>query len=129
MNQYGRTAQEHWSRFLPGRVADLAAPTRFFEQLGEEVATQVVELATTLAGEDPPGESYLQKVGRLSNARQRAEEITLRQLVLLPPEPGSPMDEDSDPAEPPTGQRSAVASGWHPVREDPDDSFWRSQDD
>lgn len=34
--------------------------------LGQEVEEEIDELATALAGEDPPGEDYLAKVGRLN---------------------------------------------------------------
>jgi hypothetical protein len=45
-------------------------------------------------GDDPPGEGYLDKAGRLGEARHRAEQIVLDEMILLPPEtrtgPASP---------------------------------------
>jgi hypothetical protein len=41
----------------------------------------VLGLEDDLAGPDTPGEDYLAKVGRLRNARMRAEEMALAELV------------------------------------------------
>jgi hypothetical protein len=86
MNQYGAMAERHWRRWLPRRVAAMDDPSSFFSDLGEEVAEQIEDLLVELAGDDPPGETYLQKVGRLNMARLRAEELVLAETVLLPPE-------------------------------------------
>jgi hypothetical protein len=97
MNHYGVTAQRHWERWLPERYATIQNPDSFFSTLGEEAAKQIADLTLDLAGDDPPGEDYLVKVGRLNMARLQAEEIVLREQVLLTPEPGAdpdPGDED-----------------------------------
>jgi Icc-related predicted phosphoesterase len=78
MNHYGTTAQRHWERWLPERYATIQDPGSFFLTLGEEVARQIADLALDLVGDDPPGEDYLVKVGRLNMARLQAEEIVLR---------------------------------------------------
>ncbi len=70
-----------------------ADPEAFFGQLGEQVESQVQELAQTLAGPDQPGEEYLQKVGRLNMARLQAEEAVLTDLVWI-----SGPEEDEEPA-------------------------------
>jgi len=69
MNHYGATAQRHWARWLPQRYAAIPDPDSFFSALGEEAAGQIADLALDLAGDDPPGEDYLVKVGRLNMAR------------------------------------------------------------
>ena len=92
MNHYGATAQRHWAQWLPERHATIQDPDSFFSTLGEEVAQQFADLTLDLAGDDPPGEDYLVKVGRLNMARLQAEEIVLREQVLLPPEPGADPD-------------------------------------
>ena len=89
MNQYAAMAERHWRRWLPGRVAAMDDPTSFFSTLGEEVAERIEDLTGDLAGDDPPGETYMEKVGRLNMARLRAEEMVLPETVLLPPEPGT----------------------------------------
>ena len=99
MNQYGVTAQRHWERWLPERFTEIRDPASFFSDLGEEAARQIADLTLVLAGDDPPGEDYLVKVGRLNMARLQAEEIVLPDLVLLPPEPGAREDPDEDFAE------------------------------
>lgn len=47
------------------------------------MAAQVNALALSLAGDDPTGEGYLAKVGRLRMARLQAEEHVIRET--LPP--------------------------------------------
>ena len=96
MNHYGTMAQRHWARWLPQRYATIQDPGSFFSTLGEEVAQQIGDLGLDLAGDDPPGEGYLEKVGRLNMARLQAEEIVLKERILLEPEPGADPD-SSDP--------------------------------
>ena len=61
----------------------------FFTRLGEEAEQNITALAWELAGDDPTGEGYLDKAGRLGEARHRAEQIVLDEMILLPPEPGT----------------------------------------
>lgn len=95
MNSYGRLAKAHWARTDPVRYAAIGDPEAFFTALGEQADTQIRELATTLAGQDPPGEEYLAKVGRLNMARLQAEEAVLAELVWIP-EPERSEDPTSD---------------------------------
>jgi hypothetical protein len=119
MNHYGATAQRHWARWLPERFAAIQDPDSFFSTLGEEVAQQIADLALELAGDDPPGEDYLVKVGRLNMARLQAEEIVLRDQVLLPPEPGASQDTSDQSPETPVGQAGArlIVDRSHPLWE------------
>ena len=89
MNQYGEMARRHWVRWLPDRYAAIGNPATFFTGLGEEAAERITALAWELAGDDIPGEGYLAKAGRLGEARHRAEQIVLDEMILLPPEPGT----------------------------------------
>lgn len=98
MNKYGDQALEHWRTFLPTRFAAIEDPETYFTDWGEEIGSQIIELADQLAGPTPAGEEFMQRVGRLNMARMQAEEKVLTEQVLLPAEPGSPMDEDSDQA-------------------------------
>jgi len=86
MNKYGAQAKSHWQKWLPKRYAKITDPDAFFRSLGEEIEIEVDELSRNLAGEDPPGEGFLDKLGRLNMARQQAEERVLRELALLGPE-------------------------------------------
>ncbi len=87
MNQYGEMARRHWARWLPGRFTAIENPEAYFTRLGDEAEQRITALAWELAGDDPADEGYLDKVGRLGEARHRAEQIVLDEMILLPPEP------------------------------------------
>ena len=70
---------------------------------GSEAEQRIDALAWELAGDDPPGEGYLAKAGRLGEARHRAEQIVLDEMILLPPEPGA-------------GQTSPQLASFRPAR-------------
>ena len=115
MNQYGAMARSHWARWLPQRYATISDPDSFFSTLGQETARQIDELAAELAGDDQPGEGYLEKAGRLAAARSQAEEIILPQQVLLPPESETSEDpEENDPATT-SGERPLIIDRSHPL--------------
>lgn len=122
MNHYGSRAMAHWQRWLPNRYAQIPAPQTFFTDLGQQVADQVAELSTQLAGDDPPDETYMDKVGRLNTARMQAEETVLRELVLLTPEPGADPDETETSTESSTDPDPG--SDWIPLTEDPQHPYW-----
>lgn len=84
MNHYAVIARRHWQRWLPGRYAQIPDPDSFFSTLGQEAAQQIADLMMDLAGDDPPGEDYLTKAGRLTAARSQAEEIVLHDLLPDP---------------------------------------------
>ena len=88
MNHYGAMARRHWARWLPGRYATIENPERFFADLGERASDRIAALAGARGGR-PPGEGYLERVGRLGQARHQAEEIVLHEMILLEPEPGA----------------------------------------
>jgi len=113
MNEYGQMALDHWQRRLPQRYSQIEDPNSFFSTLGDQVATRIADLTMDLAGEDPPGEQFMQKLGRLNNAAQRAREMVLPQTVLLDPE----TDEDPQPQQ--------TAEQWVPMREDPNHPWWQ----
>jgi hypothetical protein len=99
MNKYGHMAIRHWQKYLPDRFQAIPESDRttFFTDLGEEAASQIAELETELAGPDPNGEGYLEKVGRLNAARQQAEEVVLPELILLAPTYDPEEEDDSLP--------------------------------
>jgi hypothetical protein len=115
MNHYGRTAQRHWARWLPGRYARISDPDSFFSALGQEAARRIEDLAAELAGSNPAAENYLARAGRLTAARLQAEEIVLPELILLPPEPEA--GEDPEPDQPAPAGRPMVIGRGHPLRE------------
>lgn len=83
MNKYGALAKRHWARTDPDRYAQISDRQAFFASLGQQAAQQIEELAATFAGPDVPGETYLEKVGRLNMATLRAEEVVLADLILI----------------------------------------------
>ena len=90
MNRYGLIAQRYWTTYLPARTAALPDPQAFFTDLGEEIEDMVLGLEDDLAGPDILGEEFLAKVGRLRNARMRAEEMALAELIYSQtPEPNT----------------------------------------
>jgi len=130
MSDYSRQAANHWRECLPERYAQIPDPTTFFDAVGARAQQQVEELATQLAGPDTPGEDYLAKVGRLTNARGRAEEIVLPQEVLLAPERLSSYDPQTDldvldPETEPESQPGEMSSGWIPTQVDPTHPYWQ----
>ncbi|MDN5933096.1 MAG: TnpV protein [Pseudonocardia sp.] len=119
MTDYGAMAQRHWAKWLPQRYSQVPEPkTAFFTDLGRQVELEIEDLALTLEGPDEPGETYLQRVGRMNNARQRAREMILPEQILLTPEPGADPDEEPDPP------ASTPAAGI-PWIVTPDDPEWQ----
>jgi len=92
MNHYGSMAQRHWAKWLPRQYATIENPDSFFTDLGDRASDRIAELADQFAGDPPPGEEYLDRVGRLGQARRQAEEIVLHEMILLEPEPGADQD-------------------------------------
>lgn len=127
MNRYGRLAQQHWAKWRPNQLSQIPDPETFFTDLGEEVETQIEALEIALAGEDPGGEDYLEKVGRLRNARMTAESQVLREMVLLEPEPGHPDAEDPQDRDLPPGVIGQT--DWMPMVLRPGDPGYHDLDD
>lgn len=94
MNEYGAMARTHWQQWLPQRYAAIENPDDFFADLGEDVAAEIADLWARLQSEadNPAGEDFLDRVGRLNALRKQAEEIVLNERVLLPPEPDAEDD-------------------------------------
>ncbi|MFY1633707.1 hypothetical protein ACN27F_10575 [Solwaraspora sp. WMMB335] len=84
MNQYAAQARMHWQNHLPNRYRQIAKPDEFFTDMGEQIAQQIQELSMALAGPDPERETYLDKLGRLNNARLSAEGQVLREMLPDP---------------------------------------------
>lgn len=91
MNKYGQLLRRQWESADPRFVESLSDPTEHFSRLGEQVQDEILELASSLEGRDPAGETYLQKVGRLNAVRLQAEEIVLAEYQ--PPSDSRELDE------------------------------------
>ena len=81
MNKYGKFAQETWKMTAPSQYALIPNPEQWFRELGERAMTAVGELQYQIAGPDPEGETYLEKVGRLNASRMQAEEIVRAEML------------------------------------------------
>ncbi|MHC5560942.1 TnpV protein [Kocuria sp. U4B] len=97
MNTYGKFAQETWRTTAPAEYALIPDPEAWFEALGEEAAQRVGELMMELAGPDPVGETYLEKVGRLNASKLQAEEIV--RAEMLTPEQSVQQEPEEDEEE------------------------------
>ncbi|MFI7482478.1 TnpV protein [Kocuria sp. M1R5S2] len=97
MNTYGKFAQEAWKTTAPAEYALIPEPQAWFETLGEEAAQRVGELMMELAGPDPVGETYLEKVGRLNAAKLQAEEIVRAEMLTPDPSVQVEPEEGEDP--------------------------------
>ena len=83
MNKYAKLAISHWQHTDPDRYVQIPDPEAFFTQLGGRAQIEIQQLQDALAGPDRPGESYLEKVGRLNIARLSAEEQVLAETILI----------------------------------------------
>jgi hypothetical protein len=97
MGRIAALAEEHYRKFLPKTYAGLTDRATFFQNLETEAESQIDVLADRLAGEDPPDEEYNKTVGRLRSARQQAEELVMRETVLLDPATVEPEQEPEMP--------------------------------
>lgn len=127
MNRYGRLAQQHWAKWRPNQLSQIPDPETFFTELGAEVESQIEALEIALAGDDPGGEEYLQKVARLRTARMTAESQVLREMVLLEPEPGHPEAEEPQERDLPPGVIGQT--DWMPMVLRPGDPGYHDLDD
>ena len=98
MNKYGRLAMSHWQKTDPDRYQQIPDPAAFFTELGDRAEIEIQQLQDAIAGRDRPGETYLEKVGRLNMARLQAEERVLAELILIPTPSSSEQDEGNEPA-------------------------------
>ena len=76
MNRYGSMAMRHWQQTDPARFQAIPESEReaFFTELGERAESEILALADAIAGPDRPGESYLEKLGRLNHGAVRRRE-------------------------------------------------------
>lgn len=88
MNKYGAIAKKHWESHLPSRYNELTDKEGFFSSLAEEISNRVDELSQSIAGDDPPNETYLSKLGRLGEAQLTAESEALAELLPVPENTG-----------------------------------------
>lgn len=120
MNRYGKLAMDHWRETFPDRFSQISDPQIYFSTLGQQVATQIADLAATLSNQSAPTGDYLANLANGRNARTRAEEIVLAQQVYLSEETD---DQDSETTPPASGP------DWIPLTEDLSHPWWKAERD
>lgn len=101
MNQYGIQLREQWELIDPAQAS--AVGEDYFANQGEMAQAQIEDLTLQLAGPDLPDETYLEKMGRINNARTRAVEMVMADLPR-------PVDRSE------WEHRFEIWQGGHPVR-------------
>lgn len=97
-------AEQHYKKYLPQTYQGLEDPEEFFRNLEEEAQEQIDDLTDRFSMEEtaPPDETFAQKAGRLRSARQRAEELVMRETVLLDPATVETEDQEQETGFPPS---------------------------
>lgn len=99
MNRFGRWAETAWRTLAPAAYGQIPDPRGHFSALGVESESQWATLWPQLMEPDSPGEDFHTKVGRIENAKRRAEEIIRAELLTPPPEvqEPEPLEDEPDP--------------------------------
>lgn len=108
MNEYGRIALDHWTRWLPSRLSLIPEGQQrqsYFADLGDQVQEQIVAVEESLeaqASQELKTLPYLERMGRLNAIRSQAREQVLTEMVYLVPEQSAlqTQDEPSNPEGP-----------------------------
>lgn len=95
-----RQAEAWYRTYQPQAYAGIKDKQTFFADLEEQARQQIQQTADQLAGPDPEGESYPEKLGRLNAAQQAATEKVMREFLLSPPPPNAPDNALPRPATP-----------------------------
>ncbi|WP_432477202.1 hypothetical protein [Nocardioides sp. GXQ0305] len=78
-------AEDHWRHHLPNAYSRIEDRPRFFGRIADEAQSQLEDLEEALRGEEPPGETFAQRMARYQAARTAAEEIVVREVLFDPP--------------------------------------------
>lgn len=76
--------KEHCARHRATELAALEDPEGYFETLGFTIEIEIDRLADRIAGPANPGEGYLERMQRLTEARTTAES----EILAYYPKPG-----------------------------------------
>lgn len=102
INHYGQMAWDHWRRHRSEDLAAIEDPTRFFHELGEEVAETVRDRTELLLASQPQASGFAARVAREQTARRTVEDETLRMMVFTEPSGPTTDDTTSDTSNEPT---------------------------
>lgn len=117
MNRFGRTAQARWQALAPTAYAQITDPNQHFSTLGQQAEKAWIDLADQLTGPDVPEETYFEKVGRINNAKMRAQELIEAEWLTPPQEVIEPdPDDDGDQVDQESARRAAIWLAEEPER-------------
>lgn len=116
MNRFGRIAQARWMALAPTAYAQIPDPSSHFSTLGQQAEAAWVDVVDQLTGPDLPEETYFDKVGRINNAKMRAQEL-IEADWLTPPAEVIEADPEDDGDQ--LDQESARQTVWW-MAEDPE---------
>lgn len=125
MNRYGHIAMTHWKRWLPNRYSQIENPQQFFQDLGQQIEDQVLDLTPQIERRQQPSPDYLTRVGQLNMARKMAEERVLADLAYLKPEDQA----EEDSSEEPNTNGAADLMDAQGMPKDRSHPLWEAQDD
>lgn len=91
--RYTAMVRRYWTRYRPLATSRLPDPETFFGALGTQIATAVTALSAQMQGSDWPGETHLEKIGRVNAIRRQAEEQVLAELLYSAAPELSPIEE------------------------------------
>ena len=103
VNHYGAKARDHWRKHLPGQPGADPGSGGVLHAAGRDSRDADRPDRGRAAQTEPPGEGYLEELGRLETARKMAEMQVTREMLLVDPE---------DPEK----SLSCWADGLHPGR-------------
>ena len=81
MNSYGTRMRDHYAKHRATELAAISNPEDFFEQLGLQISEEVRTLADQIAGPSSQSEGYVERLGRLTEAKATAESEVLREYM------------------------------------------------
>src|SRR5687768_12532221 len=88
MGRLATMAEAHYKRWLPQQYAKIKDREAFFRALEDEAEEQIEELAETLIGPAPEGETMADRLARHHRGRQEAEWTVIRDVIR--PDPNDP---------------------------------------
>lgn len=91
--RYTAMVRQYWTRYRPAATAQLPDPEAFFQRLGTQIATEVAAFAHQLQGGDWPGETHVEKIGRVNAVTNQAQERVLAELLYSAAPEMSPVEE------------------------------------
>jgi TorA maturation chaperone TorD len=112
-----KQVRDYWTTVRSEQLSqmDPSDADRFFEELAQQITDRTMDLATSLEGSDEPGESYLEKVGRVNRASSAARERAWSELVYEP----FPSTSDQE-SEAPTDHEASLNEMARALREEQD---------